>query len=383
MKKILITLIISFIFITPVKAEELKLAENAKSAILIEASTGKVLFEKNADEKLVPASMTKMMSMLLIIENIENGVLKWNQKITVSENASSMGGSQILLETGEKMTVKDLFKGVAIASGNDAVVALGEAVAGTEDAFVDMMNKRAKELNLKNTNFKTPHGLDEANHYSSARDMSIIARELVKHKKVLDFTSVYEDYLRKNTDRKIWLVNTNRLVRFYDGVDGLKTGYTKEAGYCLTATAEKEGMRIIAVVMGEPDSKMRSKEISEMLDYSFAQYKIENLLRNKTNLGKYEVDRGKQKYVTIIPKDEATVLRKKGEKGGSATYEVKINNLKAPIKKGQIVGKLYIKENKKLIRTINLTIDKDIEKANLIQLYLKNIKDILAGNIKL
>jgi len=383
MKKILITLIISFIFITPVKAEELKLAENAKSAILIEASTGKVLFEKNADEKLVPASMTKMMSMLLIIENIENGVLKWNQKITVSENASSMGGSQILLETGEKMTVKDLFKGVAIASGNDAVVALGEAVAGTEDAFVDMMNKRAKELNLKNTNFKTPHGLDEANHYSSARDMSIIARELVKHKKVLDFTSVYEDYLRKNTDRKIWLVNTNRLVRFYDGVDGLKTGYTKEAGYCLTATAEKEGMRIIAVVMGEPDSKMRSKEISEMLDYSFAQYKIENLLRNKTNLGKYEVDRGKQKYVTIIPKDEATVLRKKGEKGGSATYEVKINNLKAPIKKGQIVGKLYIKENKKLIRTINLTIDKDIEKANLIQLYLRNIKDILAGNIKL
>ena len=173
MKKLL-GLLLGTLLILPfnnVKAEELKLAESAKSAIIIEASTGKVLFEKNADEKLVPASMTKMMSMLLIMENIESGVLKWNQKITVSENASSMGGSQILLETGEKMTVKDLFKGVAIASGNDAVVALGEAIAGTEEGFVDMMNKRAKELNLKNTNFKTPHGLDAANHYSSARDM--------------------------------------------------------------------------------------------------------------------------------------------------------------------------------------------------------------------
>lgn len=212
MKKILILLMINFLFIPVVSAEDLKLAENAKSAILIEASTGEILFEKNADERLVPASMTKMMSMLVIIEAIENGDLKWNQEIQVSENASSMGGSQILLETGEKMSVRDLFKGVAIASGNDAVVALAEAVAGTEDAFVQKMNDKAKELGLKNTNFKNPHGLDTANHYSSARDMSLIAKELVKHEKVLEFTSVYEDYLRENTDRKIWLVNTNKVV---------------------------------------------------------------------------------------------------------------------------------------------------------------------------
>ena len=211
MKKILILLMINFLFIPVVSAEDLKLAENAKSAILIEASTGEILFEKNADERLVPASMTKMMSMLVIIEAIENDDLKWNQEIQVSENASSMGG-QILLETGEKMSVRDLFKGVAIASGNDAVVALAEAVAGTEDAFVQKMNDKAKELGLKNTNFKNPHGLDTANHYSSARDMSLIAKELVKHEKVLEFTSVYEDYLRENTDRKIWLVNTNKVV---------------------------------------------------------------------------------------------------------------------------------------------------------------------------
>lgn len=383
MKKILGILIGVLLIFTynNVKAEELKLAESSKSAIIIEASTGKVLFEKNADEKLVPASMTKMMSMLLIIENIESGVLKWNQKITVSENASSMGGSQILLETGEKMTVKDLFKGVAIASGNDAVVALGEAIAGSEAGFVDMMNKRAKELNLKNTNFKTPHGLDAANHYSSARDMSIIAKELVKHEKVLEFTSIYEDYLRENTDKKIWLVNTNKLVRFYDGVDGLKTGYTKDAGYCLTATAKKDGMRIIAVVMGEPDSKTRNKEVSEMLDYSFAQYKVEDLLKNKQSLGKYEITKAKQKYIEVVPKEKATVLKKKSEKTGNATYEVKLNNLKAPIKQGDVVGKLNIKENGKHIRTIDLTIKQDVKKANIGELYLRYIKDILASEI--
>lgn len=213
MKKVYMGLIFISLFITPiVKAEESTLAESAKSAIIIEASTGEVIYEKNADEKLEPASMTKMMSMLLIIEAIERGNIKWSQKITVSENASGMGGSQILLETGEQMTVKDLFKGVSIASGNDAVVALAEAIAGTEDEFVKMMNDKAKTLKLENTNFKTPHGLDEEGHYSTARDMSIIAKELVKHEKVLEFTSVYEDYLREGTDKKIWLVNTNKVV---------------------------------------------------------------------------------------------------------------------------------------------------------------------------
>ncbi len=383
MKKILILLMINFLFIPVVSAEDLKLAENAKSAILIEASTGEILFEKNADERLVPASMTKMMSMLVIIEAIENGDLKWNQEIQVSENASSMGGSQILLETGEKMSVRDLFKGVAIASGNDAVVALAEAVAGTEDAFVQKMNDKAKELGLKNTNFKNPHGLDTANHYSSARDMSLIAKELVKHEKVLEFTSVYEDYLRENTDRKIWLVNTNKLVRFYDGVDGLKTGFTEGAGYCLTATAKKDGMRVIAVVMGEADSKMRNQEVSEMLDYAFAQYKLENLLEDGYYLGKYKVYNGKDEFVTVIPKDGATILRKKGEKSSKATYEALVYELKAPLKKGDIVGFLKIKEDGKIIRKVKLTVDKDVKKANYLELLGRNIRDMVTGKISI
>lgn len=212
MKKILFLLLCLIVLPINVKADEVLLAPNAKSAIMIEASTGKVIFEKNADEKLAPASMTKIMSMLLIVESIDKGILHWDQMITISANAAGMGGSQILLDVGEKMSVEDLFKGIAIASGNDAVVALGESIAGSEDNFVTMMNKRAKELGLFNTNFKNPHGLDETNHYSSARDMSIIARELVKHEKVLEYTSIYETYLRENLDTKVWLVNTNKVV---------------------------------------------------------------------------------------------------------------------------------------------------------------------------
>ena len=387
MKKILMIVLAFFTLFTgffKVQAEDdLKLAESAKSAILIEASTGKILFEKNADEKLHPASMTKMMSMLLIIEAIESGVIKWDQIVQVSENASSMGGSQILLETGEKMSVRDLFKGVAIASGNDAVVALAETVAGSVNNFVSMMNKRASELGLINTNFKNPHGLDDANHYSSSRDMSIIARELVKHKEVLEYTKIYEDYLREDTDRKIWLVNTNRLVRFYDGVDGLKTGYTEDAGYCMTATAEKDGMRIIAVVMGEETSKIRNQEVSEMLDYAFAQYKVINMLKNKNSLGKYRVDNGKDEYVQVVPISDATVVKKKSEKDGNYSYDIKISSLKAPLKVGDNVGTLTIKEDENNVMTLKLTVAKDVEKANFGNLFFRNIKDMVMGNMSL
>ena len=220
MKKLFICFICLFMMIpcVNINAEEVKeeksnvLAPNAKSAILLEESTGKILYEFNSHEKLEPASMTKMMSLLLIMEAIEKDVIKWDQMITVSSNASGMGGSQILLETGEKMSVDDLVKGIAIASGNDAVVALAEAIAGTEENFVKMMNDKLVELGLKDSNFKNCHGLDEEGHYSSAYDMAHIARELVKHEKILEYSSIYETYLREGTDKKIWLVNTNKVV---------------------------------------------------------------------------------------------------------------------------------------------------------------------------
>ena len=364
-----------------VKASNLNLAENAKSAILIDASTGNIIYEKNAHEKLAPASMTKMMSMLLIMEAIDRGELKWNQMITASENASSMGGSQILLETGEKMSVKDLFKGIAVASGNDAVVALSEAIAGTEDEFVKRMNQRAKELGLQDTNFKNPHGLDTANHYSSSYDMSLIAKELVKHEKVLEFTSIYEDYLREGQKNKVWLVNTNKLVRFYDGLDGLKTGYTKEAGYCLTSTAKRGDTRFITVVMGEPDTKTRNSETTSMLDYAFSQYESEKIFSKDNAVGTVRVDLGKTETVKLFPMEDVSVLNKKSENKKNANYELKVNHLSAPIKKGEKVGELILKVEGEKNRTIPLTVQNKVAKANLLEVYVHQVKSILAGNL--
>ena len=381
MKKILIFISL-FMFIPIVRAETEDLAPNAKSAIMIEASTGEILFQKNKDEKLAPASMTKMMSMLLIMEEIESGNLKWDEEVTASERASSMGGSQIFLKAGEKMTVTDLLKGVAIASGNDAVVALAERVSGSEEAFVKRMNTRGKDLGLKNTDFVNATGLTADNHYSSAYDMSLITKELVKHEKVLEFTSTYEDYLRKDTKSPFWLVNTNRLVRFKEGVDGLKTGFTDEAGYCLTATMKKDGMRLITVVMKEENTNKRSADTTKMLDYGFNVYMVQTILDEKTTIEKREVELGKKLTTEIIPKENITILNKKSDEIKNITYKTKIGNITAPVKKGDIVGSIDILEDNKIISTIYATVKEDIEKASIITIYLRNIKDIISGNLR-
>lgn len=381
MKKILFLFICSFLLITFIKAEENTLSKNAKSAILIEESTGEIIYEYNSHEKLEPASMTKMMSLVLIMEAIEKGVIKEKQMITVSENASSMGGSQILLETGEQMSVDDLLKGITIASGNDAVVALAETIAGTEENFVKMMNDKLRELGLKDSNFKNCHGLDEEGHYSSAYDMAFIAKELVKHQKILDYSSIYETYLREGTDKKIWLVNTNKLVRFKAGVDGLKTGYTEGAGYCLTATMKKDGMRVIATVMGEPSSQIRNSEVSSMLDYAFAQVGLKRMLSKNSVVETINLPKAKIDAVKIVPCKDVNVLYKKIDGEITPTYEIKINDLKLPIKKGDKVGKLYVKNDNKIINTIDLTVKEDVEKCNLFELYFKNLKNIMSGNI--
>lgn len=382
MKKILILFL--FLFCIPIiKAEEVEdLAPNATSAIMIEASTGEILFQKNKDEKLAPASMTKMMSMLIIIEEIENGNLKWDEMITTSERASSMGGSQIFLKAGEKMSVTDLLKGIAIASGNDAVVALAERISGSEESFVKRMNTRAKDLGLKNTNFVNSTGLTEDNHYSSAYDMSLIAKELVKHEKILEFTSTYEDYLRKDTKSPFWLVNTNRLVRFKEGVDGLKTGFTKEAGYCLTATMKKDNMRLITVVMKEEDSNKRSADTSKMLDYGFNVYMVQTILDEKTTIEKQKVELGKKLTTEIVPKESITILNKKNEEIKNITYKTNINKIIAPVKKGDKVGTIDIIEEGKVISTIDATVKENIEKANIFTVYLRNLKEAVGGDLK-
>ena len=257
------------------KEQEDDLITDLKSAILIEEDSGKVLYEKNAHDRYAPASMTKIMSMILIMEEIEKGKLKWSDTLVASENAASMGGSQIFLKANEKMSVKDLFKAVAIGSANDATVVFAEKISGTEKRFVDKMNEKVKSLGLKDTNFKNATGLDEANHYSSAYDMAFMARELIKHEKIFSFTTIYEDYLRQDTENKFWLVNTNKLIKTYEGADGLKTGYTKEAGYCLTATAKRNRMRLIGSIMGASESKIRNSNMMTLLDYGFNTYEMQ------------------------------------------------------------------------------------------------------------
>ena len=363
----------------PQNATDLKI--KAKAAVLMEPHTGKVLYTQNPDEKLAPASITKVMSLILVMEAISTGKLTLDMSITCSESAAEKGGSQIWLEAGEVMTIDELLKATVVYSANDACCLLAETVAGSEAEFCVMMNKKAKELGLTNTNFKNPHGLDEVNHYSSARDMSKIARELVKHEKVLEYTSIYETYLRENLDTKVWLVNTNKLVRFYSGVDGLKTGYTKTAGYCLTATAKKNNMRLITVVMGESDSTTRNSETSEMLDYGFAQYELETMLSKDSILGKTLVDKGTKRTVEVVSKEDISFLTKKIDPKINATYKLDIDTIKAPVKVGDVVGKLYVYDGEKKIREVDLTVKEDIEKENLFNLFIRNLEDIIIGNM--
>ena len=344
MKKVLIVLFLSFMFITNVKAEDLGLTESAKSSILIEASTGEIIHESNANERYAPASMTKIMSLILIMEELEKGNLSLDEKVKVSATAASMGGSQIYLEAGEEMTVNDLLKAICVGSANDAVVTLAERISGTEEAFVFKMNEKVKSMGLKNTNFKNATGLDTANHYSSAYDMASMARELVRHKKILEYSGIYETYLRQNTKNKFWLVNTNKLIKTYDGMDGLKTGYTKEAGYCLTATAKRNNMRLIGVIMGEETSAKR-----------------------------------KTGRVNVVPTQDINVLNKKGNKDRKLSYNLEITKKDIPIKKGDVIGYLSVHENNKEIYKINVTVDENVERANILELLLRNIKDIMTG----
>lgn len=377
MKKVLLFLLLISITFTRVYA--LDLTKNAKSSVLIEASTGEIIYEKNKDEKLAPASMTKMMSLILIMEAIEKENLKLDQIVTVSENAANMGGSQIYLEKNEKMSVDDLLKGICMASANDAVVALSETIYGSEDEFVKEMNKKAKQLGLKNTNFMNATGLDEEKHYSSAYDMALIARELVKHKKVLEYSSNYEDYLRQNTNKKFWLVNTNKLIKTYDGMDGLKTGYTEKAGYCLTATAKRNNMRLISVIMNESDSKIRNSETSELLDYGFNLYKVNNLVKKNQVVTKYIDNKSVKLNNDVIVKNDIKILNKKNSKKRNITYEIILDNKNLPIKKNEKIGVIKVKENGKIIYSDNVYSKELIKKANIFEILFRNIKDLLNG----
>ena len=358
------------------------LIPSATAGILMDVSTAEIIFEKNKDEQLAVASMTKMVAQIIILEQIEKGKIKWDDVVTASANASGMGGSQIYLTTGEEMTVEDMMKGISMASANDATVAMAEFIAGTEVEFVEMMNKKVKELGLKNTHFKNCTGLDEEGHYSSAYDMAIIARELLKHEKILEFSSVYEDYLREDTDNKFWLVNTNKLVRFYEGADGLKTGHTDAAKYCLAATAKRDDLRLIAIVLGEKNSQTRNSETMSLLDYGFNNYKIEILKTTDDIVKEISLDKATSSKISLVPLNDIAILSKKSADTKKYTYDIKITNNNLPLKIGDEVGKIIVKDsdNKKVKEEI-LTVTENVDKLNFLELFGKTLTDMMVGNM--
>ncbi|MCI1774871.1 D-alanyl-D-alanine carboxypeptidase family protein [Paenibacillus lautus] len=347
-----------------------ELAPSARSAILLDADTGTIIYEKNSHDKLPPASITKVMTMLLTMEAIDEGQLKWTDKVRTSEYAASMGGSQIFLEPGEEMTVDEMLKGIAMASGNDASVAMAEKIAGSEEGFVKMMNEKAAELGMKDTHFVNCNGLPAENHYTSAHDIAVMSRELLKYDQITKYTGAYQDYLRKDSEKPFWLVNTNKLVRFYTGADGLKTGYTSEAKFCLSATAKRDGLRAVAVVMGAPDTKTRNNEVSRMFDYAFSQYTMHSIYKPGEVLGIVKVQKGDVPEISIQAEKDYSVLVKKGVKNPDIRHEIQLDpNVKAPVAAGQVIGKLSVYQGEQVVKEFELTSPVEVKKAGFWKLF--------------
>lgn len=335
---------------------------NAKSAILMEESTGNILYESNPDERLPIASVTKVMTMLLIMEAVDSGKISLDDMVTVSENAMSYGGSTMFLETGEQLTVNDMLKGIAVASANDGCVAMAEHLAGSESAFVDMMNEKAKKLGMENTHFMNTNGLDEEDHYSSARDVAIMSRELMKHETIFNYTSIWMDTLRGG---KFQLANTNKLIRFYDGANGLKTGSTSKALCCLSAAAKRNDMQLIAVVLGAPTSAERFASAKSLLDYGFANYAVNTQITAGDEVQKIAVEKGVDKEVGVVASDSCSTLVKKGQED-NITKEIKIDEtITAPIEAGQKIGTMTISRDGEVIADIDLNASSAVEKKGI------------------
>ena len=374
MKKIFIL----FLLFCPIIVHA-ELVNYSKSGVLFEPSTHKVLYEYNKDEKLAPASMTKMMTLLIVMENIYNNEISLDDLVPISENAEHMGGSQVYLQANTSIKLSELIKAICIASANDAAVAVSEYIAGSAEDFVNLMNDKVVELDLKNTHFMNVHGLDEDNHYSSAYDMAVIASKLLEYPVILNYSSQYEDYLNKPDGTKMWLVNTNKLIRYYEGIDGLKTGYTSSALYCITATGKKNDTRMISVVMGSDTSEHRSNDTISLLNYGFNNYKVNTVINKDDYVTNSTVYKGSVSNVDVIALESLSDLVKLNEKK-DYSYNYNIKKIVAPINKGDVIGSVEIvDDNNTKIGQVNLTVSNNIKKQNIVGFYFSFIKKIIRG----
>ena len=355
------------------------LAAQAKSAYLMEMSSGKMIFAKQESEKMYPASMTKMMGLLLIYEQIHAGKLKLSDRVTTSETAASMGGSQVYLKVGETMSVEDLLKSICIASANDAMVAMAEKVGGTQESFVEMMNAKAKELHLVNTHFVNATGLHADDHYSCAKDMALIAQALIQEggDDLLEITSTYDAYIREDSER-FWLVNTNKLIKQLDGTDGLKTGYTSQAGSCISVTTKRNDLRLIAVVMGEPDGKTRNQEASALIEYGFSRFEQRQLYKKGEKITSIVNEKGNPSTIDLVTQEDANYVVEKGKQ--SAVKEKKIQWLQPdpPYVPGKTCARLMVTMSDGYRFSIDLSVKKEISSANFVDLWIRSFRQMLA-----
>lgn len=348
----------------------------AKSVVLMEPNTGKVLYEANSDEQLAPASITKIMSLLLVMEAIDRGDISLETVVTASEHACSMGGSQIWLEPGETMTVNDLLKAAVIASANDACVALGETIAGSEEGFVAMMNERAEQLGMTKTHFVNCTGLDAEGHLTSAYDVAVMSSELIKHDLIKDYSTVWMDSLR---DGKSELVNTNKLVRFYEGTTGLKTGTTSKAKYCVAATAERNGMELVAVVMAGDTTNDRFNGAKKLLDYGFANYNFSSIDAGLSEGFTLNIAKGTREKITVRAENALNILLPKTASGNIERKTAFKEDITAPVKKGEVLGTVTVTMGGEQLGEIPIVADEDVGKLTL----SVTLKWILKGLFKL
>lgn len=353
----------------------------SKSQILIEMNTGSVIYENNADEKAYPASVTKIMTMLLIMEAIDSGKISYEDKVTCSENAAAMGGSQIWFKVGEQLTIDEALKSICVVSANDVCVAMAEMIGGNEENFVKMMNDKAKELNMTGTNFVNCHGIDDPNHYTTARDIAKMSIELMtKHPEITKYTTIWMDTIRNG---EFQLSNTNKLIRYYDGATGLKTGFTSTALYNLSATATKGEMSLVAVVLTAPSSDVRNEEAKQLLNYGFANYSVQKVCQKGEVIDNVKVNKNLSSNVDIALESDISILTEKGKK---LEYDKEINIEKeyiAPMKKGDKVGTVTYKDKEgNEIGTVNVIVNQDVDKSGIIE-YLKQALKIYGAKVQL
>lgn len=346
----------------------------AKSVILLEPNSGKIIYEKNADEQFAPASVTKIMTMLLAMEALDDGRITLQDKIVCSEKVKSMGGSSMILDTGEVRTVEEILKGIAIASGNDAAVAMAEFLEGSEEAFAVKMNERAKELGMTNTHFENATGLSAPGHLSTARDISIMSRELLKHPLILKYSSIYMETISEGRKTPIELVNHNKLVRFYKGCDGLKTGFTQEAMYCISATSTRDNVRMLAVIMGAPTYKQRNADASKLMDFGFSKYQSKTIVAKDVDVQQIPLNKKGDSFFIAKAKDDLKVTIEKGTEE-ELTKKVNINPELKKINAGDVVGYCEVYNGDELLGKVELYSDREVKQSQ----FFKNVKDIFSN----